>query len=856
MPSLRHSHPPRPPRPAAIGALSARRRPSRIVLLVFAAALFAGAVEAARKDKRIEALPEAYRQWLESVELLISKEELEAFLTIEKDYQRDAFIERFWRIRDTYPDTARNEFKERWENLLREAMEIFGSLDEDRSRMLLMNGPPDGRLEFRCTTVTFPIEIWFYDGSDRVPYEFYLVFVQRHGLKRFVLWRPRDGLDDLLDRLGAGPVGFWDGLLGCQNGDAVARILRVMLADPMEFDLLEARIAQPTKSPSPEWVATFESYSTDLPEDASVFPAEVTIEFPGRYQSRTEVLGTVRVAPEAVAKSSLGGQETYNFLLAGEVLREGKLFENFRYKFDVPAEGVGEVIPMTFQRRLRDGPYQLVLRVEDLATGKFFREERSIDVPAMEDAAPRAPVDAESAEIFASAAKALESGATTLELITPRGEMHAGMVRFDTLTTGEDIAEVVFSLNGADVMRKRRPPWSVELDLGRVPRTHELRAVAYDGAGKELASDDLLINGGSHQFRVRLVEPRSDQTYTTRVRASAEVALPEEAVVERVEFYLDETRVATLFQPPFTQDIALPAPGAVAYVRAVAFQPDGNSTEDLVFINAPDYLEEVEVEFVELYTTVLDKAGRPVLDLRENDFSVLEDGVPQSVVRFELVSELPIHAGIVLDVSASMEPSIDRAKRAALQFFETAVTPKDRAALITFNDHPQLAAKFTNNVQDLAAGLAGIKAERGTALYDSLIFTLYYFNGIRGQRVVLLLSDGMDENSRFAYEDALEYARRTGVSIYAIGLKLAGKGAGAAKKALTGIAEETGGRSFFIDAVDELDAIYAAIQEEVRSRYLIGYQSSNTSGRKAFREVEVRLARPGLEAKTMRGYYP
>jgi VWFA-related protein len=836
-----------------------RRHPApRAVLwaLALAVALGVGGAWAARKDKRIEALPEAYQQWLAAVDLLLSKEELEAFLAIEQDYQRDAFIERFWRIRDPYPDTARNEFKERWESLLNEAMELFGSLTEDRSRMLLLNGPPDGRLEFHCTNVTFPIEVWFYDGSDRVPYEFYLLFVQRHGIKRFVLWRPRDGLEDLVDQLGSGPIGFWDGLQGCQNGDVVARIIRVLLSDPMEFDLLEGRINEPSVSPSPEWVATFESYSTDLPEGAEVFPAEVTIEYPGRYQTRTEMLGTVRVAPAVAGKTDIGGKQLFNFLLAGEVLREGKLFENFRYKFDVPADGVGDAIPMTFQRRLRPGPYKLVLRVEDLATGKYFREERDIEVPESAERTPAPPVDPESAKILSEASKALDTGATTLELVSPRGDMHAGMVRFDTLTTGENIAEVVFSVNGAEVMRKRRPPWSVELDLGQVPRTHELRAAAFDAAGKELASDELLINGGSHQFRVRLTEPRSDRTYDTSVRANAEVALPEESVVERVEFYLDETRVATLYQPPFTQDIALPTPGAVGYVRAVAFQPDGNSTEDIVFINSPDYLEEVEVEFVELYTTVLDKAGRPVLDLTQKEFSAFEDGAAQEIVRFELVSELPIHAGIVLDVSASMEPSIDGAKQAALRFFETAVSAKDRAALITFNDHPQLAAKFSNDVTDLAAGLAGIKAERGTALYDSLIFTLYYFNGIRGQRVVLLLSDGIDEASKFSYENALEYARRSGVSIYSIGLKLGGKGAGNAKKALTEIAEETGGRSFFIESVEELDAIYETIQTEVRSRYLIGYQSSNTTGTKGFRQVELRVARPGLEVKTSRGYYP
>ena len=88
--------------------------------------------------------------------------------------------------------------------------------------------------------------------------------------------------------------------------------------------------------------------------------------------------------------------------------------------------------------------------------------------------------------------------------------------------------------------------------------------------------------------------------------------MPEDGALERVEFFLNETLVATLYQPPFTQPIVLPEDGELAYVRAVAYLADGNSTEDLVFVNAPDNLEEVDVQFVELYTTVLDRGRRPV----------------------------------------------------------------------------------------------------------------------------------------------------------------------------------------------------------------------------------------------------
>jgi hypothetical protein len=92
------------------------------------------------------------------------------------------------------------------------------------------------------------------------------------------------------------------------------------------------------------------------------------------------------------------------------------------------------------------------------------------------------------------------------------------------------------------------------------------------------------------------------------------------------------------------------------------------------------------------------------------------------------------------------------------------------------------------------------------------------------------------------------------VTIYTIGIDLARREAGVRRK-LSRLAEETGGRGFFIESVDELTAVYDVIQQELRSRYLIAYQSTNSSG-EGFRAVEVDIARRGLEATTLRGYFP
>jgi VWFA-related protein len=283
----------------------------------------------------------------------------------------------------------------------------------------------------------------------------------------------------------------------------------------------------------------------------------------------------------------------------------------------------------------------------------------------------------------------------------------------------------------------------------------------------------------------------------------------------------------------------------------VAFLVDGNTTEHLVFVNAPEDLAEVNINFVELYTTVLDRQNRPVEGLTQKDFAVTEDGTKQEIARFERVTDLPIHAAVALDVSASMDKSLDKSRQAALEFFQRTIRPKDRAAVITFNDHPNLTVKFTNDVPTLAGGLAGLKAERGTSLYDSIVFTLFYFTGVKGQRALVLISDGKDEGSRFTWDDALDYARRAGVTIYSIGL-----GESLDKRKLSRLAEETGGRSFFLKSVDELAGIYAQVEKELRSQYLIAYQSTNTTGGSTFRAVELKVDQPGTEVKTIRGYYP
>lgn len=819
------------------------RHPAIIAVLLAGGLLLGGAVAAQEAKNGLPAdLPDRYRAWLEEVAPLIAAAERDAFLALPRDYQRDAFIRKFWAVRDPFPKTGKNELQEAWEARAKSARERFGGLADDRARMLLFNGEPDRVLRFSCDLLP-PLEVWSYNGTERIKDSFSLVFVNQGGYR---LWSPSQGLLSLVN-LGVPPERINLATLqrACPRGDDLAG----HLAEALDWGLTEEKIYP---KPSDEWLSTFSSRSTEVPAGAAQLPARVDLSFPGRYGSRTVLQTVVSVPPEAAQ----------GFVVDGEVLRNDELFEQFRYRFPAAAAGARAAgdLPLVFQRYLRPGRYTLILKVEDTAGQRFFRQQRELEVPAVETmaAAATGPEAAPAAVPALAEANSgdLGSDEVSIRLLPPREGLLTGKVRLEAMATGEGIARVAFELDGKPVLTKTRPPYSVELNLGAQPRLQRITARALGADGGSLAEDELELNAGPHRFSIRLVDPQDGKIYRESLRAHAQVEVPEGETLDRVELFLNDDLMATLYQPPFIQPMLLPAgtPDST-YVRAVAYLRDGNSTEDLVVINQPDFGERIDIRFVELYTTVADRRGRPVEGVGREEFEVFEDGVEQTVERFELVRDRPIYAGVMLDTSGSMKEELDEAVKGALGFFEKVITPKDRAAVFTFADQPTLVVRFTNRQDVLAGGIAGLSSEGETALYDSLIYGLYYFGGLKGKRAIILLSDGADTKSRYTFNEALDYARRSGVAFYTIGLRLSTKAVDVRMK-LQKLAEETGGRSFFIEKARQLEDIYAKIEEELRSQYLLAYQSSNASRDDKFRAVEVKVSRPGLDAKTIRGYYP
>ncbi|NJL26590.1 MAG: GWxTD domain-containing protein [Thermoanaerobaculia bacterium] len=650
------------------GALGAQEPPAEIAPAT-AAPAGETAPAAIAGEKPVDGLPERHARWLVEVEPLITGPEKELFLGLQQDYQRDAFIQEFWKVRDPYPRTARNELKERWPERLALARSRFGSLDDDRARVLLIHGEPSGGFEVRCTTTRVPVEIWGYRESPVVNFPFAVVFVREKGTGPARVWRPTaSGIAADAVIANAQP---------CINGSRMVQILAQLRAEADNYERTLSTVLAKPRPRSEEWIYAFVAHTTDVAPGTEPLPVALDVGFLGRHQNRTVVQAVLDVPVEATMTGEFAGYSSYDFLLTGDVIADDRLFETFRYKFGLPAQEVGAKIPLAFQRFLRPGKYRWVLKIEDLNSKRATHLERVVEVPPVEGFV-EVPEwkDPETAKLFAEATAAIASGETGIRIIPPQGDVLTGFVRFDTLVSGDQIQKVLFYLDDKQILARNRPPWNVEIDLGPFPDLRTLRVEGLDEHGQEVASDQLLINSGDYRFSIRLLEPRRGQTYVKSLRARVEVQVPEDRTLDHVELYLNETKVATLYQEPFVQPILLPEKAEVAYVRAVAYLPDGNSTEDVVFINAPDYVEAIDVQFVELYTTVIDGAGRPIEGLTGADFQVWEDGTRQKIARFEQVENLPIHVGILIDNSASMFAAIEEVKKAALSFFSKRSRPK------------------------------------------------------------------------------------------------------------------------------------------------------------------------------------
>lgn len=270
------------------------------------------------------------------------------------------------------------------------------------------------------------------------------------------------------------------------------------------------------------------------------------------------------------------------------------------------------------------------------------------------------------------------------------------------------------------------------------------------------------------------------------------------------------------------------------------------------------------VDLVPLPVTVVDKDGKFVEGLQQDNFRVYEDGVLQKISIFKH-EDIPVTMGLVIDNSGSMSDKRPEVNAAALTFVQTS-NPDDEVFVVNFNEDYYLdqQSDFTNNISVLRDALGRIDSRGSTALYDAVLASLRHLRkGHREKKALLVITDGEDNASEHTLAYTIRAAEQSNALIYTIGLLQQDDHGEArrAKRALSALSEATGGLAFFPRTLDQVHSICLQVAKDIRNQYLLGYYPTNPQANGGYRRVEVKLENlpRGLGkvyVRTRTGYYP
>jgi len=269
----------------------------------------------------------------------------------------------------------------------------------------------------------------------------------------------------------------------------------------------------------------------------------------------------------------------------------------------------------------------------------------------------------------------------------------------------------------------------------------------------------------------------------------------------------------------------------------------------------------VRVDLVNVLMTVTNKKNRLEIDLAKDDFRVFEDDKPQTIRYFSRETNLPLRIGVLVDTSSSIRDRLRFEQEAAIDFLNTTLRAgKDLAFVVAFDVQTQVVQDYTDNLEKLSEAIRSLLAGGVTTLYDAIYFScrekMLIFPPPEPylRRVLIIISDGQDNQSEHTREEALAMAQRAEVTIYAISTNATGlpeRG----DKVLRRLAEQTGGRAFFPFKASETAANFQEIARELRSQYSLAYISANRAHDGTFRTIAIEPLQKGLQVRAKPGYF-
>jgi Ca-activated chloride channel homolog len=254
----------------------------------------------------------------------------------------------------------------------------------------------------------------------------------------------------------------------------------------------------------------------------------------------------------------------------------------------------------------------------------------------------------------------------------------------------------------------------------------------------------------------------------------------------------------------------------------------------------------VQTNFVTVLASVLDENGRPVPDLPKESFQLSEEGVAQTIDRFEAQTNQPLELALMVDTSLSTTKELKFEGEAAARFIQKIVRPGDELGVFQFSDNVDQLTEFSANVSSLEAAAKRISPGAGTVLYDALVLGSRAIARLpqNRRRVIVLVTDAGETTSIYKFEDARRAAIASEALIYTILIRPVPNESGrntAGEHAIITITDSTGGAMFTLDTFDQLDAMFERINRELRTQYLLGYYPRPAPPPATYRHIELQV---------------
>jgi len=285
------------------------------------------------------------------------------------------------------------------------------------------------------------------------------------------------------------------------------------------------------------------------------------------------------------------------------------------------------------------------------------------------------------------------------------------------------------------------------------------------------------------------------------------------------------------------------------------------SAATLALAQAPSTTLKVDVKLVSVFVTVTDAHGAPIAKLTKDDFKISEDGKEQKIAVFDKESALPLSIVLAVDTSLSTRRDLPLEVASGRKFAHAILRPQDNLAVFQFSEIVNEVVPFTPDLKTIDHAIDKMRLGSATALYDALYLGSRALEKRQGRKVMVVITDGGDTASKVDYQDAVRAAQEAEAIVYSIIVVPVEANAGrdlGGEHALVQISEDTGGKHYYANSLQQLDNAFKQISDELRTQYLLAYYPSQRFSDSDFRRISVSVTAPqetGFQVRNRTGYY-